>query len=174
MGRAGQSSEPDLADAMRHVDSTHFRRVLGHFASGIAVITAVDEDGPAGLSCQSFTSVSLDPPLVSFAPSKRSRSWPRIRRVGRFCANVLAADQERICRAFASSGGDKFSGVSWQLSAHGSPVIEGALSWVDCTIEVEYDAGDHVIVLGRVHDLDVGRDAPPLLFFRGGYGRFSA
>lgn len=172
MGQGGRGEDRTLATGRSPRDNAHFRQVLGHFASGVAVITTCDEQGPAGLTCQSFTAVSLDPPLVSFAPSRRSRSWPRIRRAGRFCANVLAADQEQVCRAFATSGRDKFTGVPWQLSAGGSPVIEGALSWVDCTIEAVYDGGDHLIVLGLVHDLDVAREGPPLVFFRGSYGSY--
>ena len=125
------------------------------------------------MAVSSFTSVSLDPPLVAFLPSKTSSTYAAIREHGSFCANVLAADQEDVCRAFAAKGGDKFAGVEWTPSVNGSPVLEGAVAWVDCTIEAVHAAGDHDIVIGRVQDLRVANAAVPLLFFQGGYGRFA-
>jgi 3-hydroxy-9,10-secoandrosta-1,3,5(10)-triene-9,17-dione monooxygenase reductase component len=153
------------------IDQAHFRNVLGHFGSGVAIITSVDGDEPVGMAVQSFSSLSLDPPYVFFAPAKTSTSWPRIRDTGRFCANILSEDQEELSRGFAISGGDKFAGVAWQKSSNGSPILEGCLAWIDCVIETEHDGGDHSIVIGRVLELDVERDGRPLLFFRGGYGR---
>ena len=149
-----------------------FRHVLGHFATGVAVITSLDRGKPVGFTCQSFGALSLDPPLVVFCPSKSSTTWPRIRRSGRFCANVLAADQERLGRSFAVSGADKFADVTWDTSDGGNPVLHDALAWVDGVIESEVEAGDHTIVLGRVRALAAMRDAEPLLFFRGGFGRY--
>jgi flavin reductase (DIM6/NTAB) family NADH-FMN oxidoreductase RutF len=125
------------------------------------------------MAVSSFTSVSLDPPLVAFLPSKTSSTYAAIREHGSFCANVLAADQEDVCRAFAAKGGDKFAGVSWAPGVTGAPVLEGAVAWVDCTIEAVHGAGDHDIVVGRVEDLGVANAAVPLLFFQGGYGRFA-
>jgi len=158
-------------DVPRIVDPQVLRDVLGHFASGVTVVTARTAEGPAGFTCQSFSSLSLDPPYVMFAPAKTSTSWPRIQGTGRFCANILGEDQEPLSRGFAVSGGDKFAGVPWHRSQNGSPILDGVLAWIDCTIEVEHDAGDHIIVVGRVLELDVERDGRPLLFFRGGYGR---
>ena len=150
--------------------------MLGHFATGVTVITGMSGesgDVPAGFTAQSFTAVSLDPPLVAVCPSRASASWPRIRAKGTFCANVLAADQEALARVFATRGADKFRGVGWVPSpATGSPLLDGALAWVDCRLEAEHDGGDHVIAVGRVVDLDVVGDGRPLLFYRGGYGRF--
>jgi flavin reductase (DIM6/NTAB) family NADH-FMN oxidoreductase RutF len=117
----------------------------------------------------SFVSVSLDPPLVAFLPSKHSRSWPRIRACGRFCVNVLAEHQAEVCRIFASSGIDKFAGVAWERNRRGIPVITGATAWIDCDLQAIHDAGDHYIVVGRVRELDVVSDTRPLLFFQGGY-----
>lgn len=155
------------------IEPGHFRTVLGHYATGVCVITGCDEQGHAtGLVVGSFTSVSLDPPLVAFFPDRKSTSWPRVRVRGRFCVNVLAEDQQDLCNGFASKGGDKFKGVGHRLSANGSPILDGVLAYVDCTIEDEIDAGDHTIVVGRVQNLLVERDAGPLLFFRGAYGRF--
>jgi len=147
-----------------------FRQVLGHFCTGVTVITTVDEDGPAGFACQSFAALSLDPPLVLFCPSRSSVTWPRIARAGHFCANVLAAGQEKLARVFGTSGTDKFAGVSWSPAPSGAPILAGALTWVGCTVEAVHEAGDHHVVLGRVTDLGaVGRERP-LLFYRGRYG----
>ncbi len=154
-------------------DAATFRTVLGHFCSGITIVTAVDGGAPVGLTCQSFASVSLDPPLVLFVPAKASNSWPHIRAARHFCANVLAEDQEALARRFALRGADKFAGVGWRAGPSGAPVLDGSLAYVDCEIEAVHDGGDHDIVVGRVVDLAVTREATPLLFFRGGYGRFA-
>ncbi|MDE0654832.1 MAG: flavin reductase family protein [bacterium] len=152
-------------------DSAEFRRVLGHYPTGVTVVTARSDDGPVGLAIGSFGSVSLDPPLVMFCPGKSSSSWPAIEASGSFCVNVLAEDQATVSSLFAGRDPDKFADVSWGTRATGSPVIEGCLAWIDCTIEVVHEAGDHWIVVGRVVDLGVGRpDEGPLIFFKGGYG----
>jgi flavin reductase (DIM6/NTAB) family NADH-FMN oxidoreductase RutF len=151
-----------------------FRRVLGHFPTGVAVVTSIGRDGPVGMAVGSFTSVSLDPPLVAFLPDRVSTSWPKIRATKRFCVNVLAADQEAVCRVFAQSGIDKFAHVDWSLSPGGLPTVAGALAWIECDLEAVHDAGDHFIVLGHVRQLDVAATVAPLVFFKGGYGRFAA
>jgi 3-hydroxy-9,10-secoandrosta-1,3,5(10)-triene-9,17-dione monooxygenase reductase component len=159
-------------------DDSRYRQVLGHFCTGVTVVTAVEttpegRKAPTGFTAQSFTSVSLAPPLVAMCPGAQILSWPAIRDAGVFCANILAHDQEALCRRFATRGVDKFEGVGWRPShATGSPVLEGALAWVDARIEDIHEAGDHLIVVGRVVDLDVAREGSPLLFYRGGYGRF--
>ena len=148
------------------------RDVLGHFATGVVVVTARADGGSLqGFTCQSFASLSLDPPLVSFAPSRASTTWPRIRGVGAFCVNVLAADHRELSVGFARSGAlDKFAGVDWCPAPSGAPVLEGVSAWIDCTLWAEYDGGDHTIVVGRVHDLGADPSRLPLLFYRGGYG----
>jgi len=166
---------PDLsAGAAPTGDSAHFRSVLGHFATGIAVVTGALDGVPAGLTCQSFVSLSLDPPLVGFCPSKRSRSWRRIEQSGAFCANVLTEDQEDVSRVFATSGADKFRGVGWRAAESGSPILHDVLAWVDCRIDARYDAGDHFIVVGRVLGMEAASHGRPLLAYRGGYGRFDS
>ncbi|GAA5054355.1 flavin reductase family protein [Thermocatellispora tengchongensis] len=157
------------------VDSRHFRNVLGRFATGVVAITAVDPDTgePCGLAANSFTSVSLDPPLVAFCVAHTSTSWPRVRAAATHCVNVLGERQQRVCDQLAAKGGDKFAGLAWHDSPGGNPVIDGALAWIDCAIEAEHVAGDHVIVVARVHGLDAHADGGPLVFFRGGYGRFA-
>jgi 3-hydroxy-9,10-secoandrosta-1,3,5(10)-triene-9,17-dione monooxygenase reductase component len=165
-------SEPGspLDGAVDVIDPHLMREVLGHFASGVTVVTAVDDDEPIGFTCQSFSSLSLDPPLVVFAPARTSRTWPRLRELGRFCVNVLAEDQDGLSAAFARSGEDKFAGVPWRPSRHGSPVLEGVVAWIDCALWAEYDGGDHTIVAARVLDLGADPGRRPLLFHRGGYG----
>lgn len=148
-----------------------FRDVLGRFASGVTVVTTISNDEPVGMTCQSFSSVSLEPPLVLFIPAKSSRSWPLIQRSGKFCVNFLAADQAELSNTMASRGTDKFGDVKWVPSAKtGSPILEGSLAHVDCTIHTVHEAGDHYVVIGRVVDLNTAEtDAEPLLFFQGKY-----
>lgn len=156
------------------IDSVRFREVLGSYPTGVTVITAIGEDGrPAGMAVGSFTSVSLDPPLVAFLPDRSSSSFPKIRTASSFCVNVLAADQESVCRAFATRGGDKFAGVDWEPASSGAPRLDGVAAWIDCDFESVQEAGDHYIVLGRVRELDSIDSRLPLVFFQGGYGRFS-
>lgn len=154
-------------------DSAKYRQVLGHFATGVTVITAASEGEPVGLAVGSFSSVSLDPPLVAFFAGKGSTSWPKIEAAGSFCVNILAEDQEEICRRFASKDDDKFAGLGWSPAGSGSPLLAGVLGWIDCDISSVIEAGDHYCVLGLVRDLHVEHDGAPLLFFRGGYGRFA-
>lgn len=155
------------------LDHARFREVLGHFATGVTVVSAMEDGEPVGFTCQSFTSLSLEPPMVAIVPAKSSTSWPRIAKAGAICVNILAADQEALCRAFAVSGGDKFSGVAWHPGMLGTPVIEGCLAWVECELEAIHDAGDHELVTGRVVDMAVA-GGQPLLFYRGGFGSFTS
>ncbi|AKJ12493.1 NADPH-flavin oxidoreductase [Streptomyces incarnatus] len=162
-------------DERAPVDPAEFRRVLGSFASGVTVITAPAADGerdPAGFACQSFASLSLEPPLVCFMVGRTSATWPRIARAGVFCVNVLGAGQDELCRAFAVSGADKFAGVAYDPApASGSPRLTGAAAWIDCTVHAVHPGGDHLIVVGRVDALGTeGRDEP-LLFHRGRFAR---
>ena len=161
------SGSPDVP---RIVDPGAMREVLGHFASGVTVVTALTADGPAGFTCQSFSSLSLDPPLVAFAPARSSQTWPALRAIGRFCVNVLAEGQDAVSQNFARSGVDKFARVPWSPSAHGSPVLDGVVAWIDGELWAEYDGGDHSIVVARVLDLGADPERRPLLFHRGSYG----
>jgi 3-hydroxy-9,10-secoandrosta-1,3,5(10)-triene-9,17-dione monooxygenase reductase component len=172
--RARPADGDAAAVGSRPVDHGHFRRVMGHVPTGVAVVTAMHEGVPAGLTVGSFTSVSLDPPLVAFTVIRQARSWPRIESAGAFCVNVLAADQEPLCRLFSSRETAKFRGVRWRPAGSGAPILEDVLAWVDCDTERVLEAGDHHLVIGRVRDLDVEHPAPPLLFYRGGYGRAEA
>lgn len=163
-----------MSSMRREIPAAAFRETLGHYPTGVAVVTGIAADGtPVGMVVGSFTSVSLDPPLVAFLPTKESGSWARLSTAVRFCVNVLAADQEDVCRRFASRAADKFDGVAWSAAPGGSPVLDGVVAWIECDHHQVVDGGDHWIVLGAVTDLAVARPALPLLFFQGGYGRFS-
>ncbi|MEW2624097.1 flavin reductase [Streptomyces sp. NPDC048106] len=153
-----------------------FREVLGHYPTGVVVVTAIDVTGrPTGMTIGSFTSVSLDPPLIAFLPGRRSGTFARMREAPAFCVNVLAADQEDLCRRFATggTGADRFAGVDWAPAPSGAPVLDGAVAWIDCGYHKVTEAGDHYVVLGRVNTLRVARPTRPLLFFQGGYGCFT-
>ncbi|MFF2505074.1 flavin reductase family protein [Streptomyces sp. NPDC058067] len=167
-------------DERAPLDPGEFRRVLGHFASGVTIITAPPSESgapPAGFACQSFSSLSLDPPLIAFMVARTSTTWPRIAAAGVFCVNVLGADQGPLCRSFAVSGADKFAGVDHDAApVTGSPRLAGAPAWIDCTIHAVHTGGDHLIVVGRVEALGTAADGDrsPLLFHQGTFGRFQA
>ena len=167
------SAEPQITQPGFEPEPRRFRQVLGHFCTGVTVITAlVDQAQPVGFACQSFAAVSLEPPLVLFCPSRRSATWPRIERVGHFCANVLTDGQRELSRAFgisAATGTDKFAGLRWSPCSSGAPVLEGALTWIGCAVQAVHEAGDHFVVIGRVIELGECAPNPPLLFYRGRY-----
>ncbi len=159
---------------MATIEQATYRQVLGHFPTGVTVVAGMDDDGrPVGLAVGSFFSLSLEPPLVGFAVTRTSGSWARMRDSAAFCVNVLGADQEDVCRVFASSGDDKFASVGWKATETGSPRIDGVLAWIDCELDAVHDGGDHEIVVGRVVGLDVGHEGDPLVFFRGGYANLA-
>jgi 3-hydroxy-9,10-secoandrosta-1,3,5(10)-triene-9,17-dione monooxygenase reductase component len=168
--RPGEDIEIAADDPEAMAAARRFRDVLGRFASGVTVVTTMSGDEPVGMTCQSFCSVSLDPPLVLFSPAKTSRAWPRIRQAGRFCINLLAADQAGLSNQMASRGSDKFAGVGWRPSPRtGSPVLDGTLGYVDCTVHAVYEAGDHYVVIGAVQELHSSDVPDPLLFYEGRY-----
>lgn len=162
------------------IDPARFRQVLGHFPTSVTVVAATAADGtPIGFTIGSFTSVSLDPPLVGFLPQVNSDRWAAINATGSFVVNELGAHQSELCWRFAKSSVlDPFEGVAWRPSPiTGSPIIDGAIAWIDCAIEGVVDAGDHHFVLGRVLELEhvdaeTDPDPNPLLFYRGQLGRF--
>ncbi|MFE5721162.1 flavin reductase family protein [Streptomyces erythrochromogenes] len=184
---------PDLRavgdDERAPVSPAEFRAVLGNFASGVTVITAppgADEDedgdgagggsggGPAGFACQSFASLSLDPPLVTFMVARTSTTWPRIARAGVFCVNILGAEQGELCRSFAVSGADKFAGVAHTPApVTGSPQLDAVPAWIDCRIHAVHTGGDHLIVVGRVVAMGAAGEGDPLLFHKGRFGRLA-
>ena len=159
--------------AMSGLDQARFREVLGHFATGVTIVTALEDGVPVGFTCQSFAALSLDPPMVILAPARSSTSWPRIAKAGAFCVNILGEHQEALCRAFAVSGGDKFDGVGWRPASRALRCIDGSLAVVECRLGDIFDGGDHELVTGHVVAMEVG-EGSPLLFYRGGFGRFAS
>jgi 3-hydroxy-9,10-secoandrosta-1,3,5(10)-triene-9,17-dione monooxygenase reductase component len=151
------------------VDQTEFRSVLGHFCTGVTVVTGRDGDTLAGFACQSFAALSLDPPLVLCCPSKTSRTWPVLAAAGRFAVNVLAEDQQEVSAVFGTRGQDKYARVGWRPAPSGAPLLDGVLTWIDCALEAVHEAGDHYVVIGRVTALGTPSDARQLLFHRGRY-----
>jgi flavin reductase (DIM6/NTAB) family NADH-FMN oxidoreductase RutF len=153
------------------IDPSDFRRVLGHFASGVTLITTCDADArPAGLTASAFTSVSLDPPLVLVCVDHKAQSFPALAESRRFAVNILRGDQEHLSRRFASTRLDKFDGVAFVLSDLGLPLIEGALAHIECVTVNAHAEGDHTIFVGRVERAATG-DGEPLLYYRGRYAR---
>ncbi|MEU6106464.1 flavin reductase family protein [Streptomyces flaveolus] len=167
-----RSSGERCPDGRQHIDADHFRNVLGRFASGVTVVASADEDGrPAGLACQSFASLSLDPPLVLVCVGRTSSSWPKVEAAGRFGISVLAEDQQAVCAALGRRGGDKFAGVDWSLSRNGAVRIDGALAHIDCAVRNVVEAGDHYVVIARVLELTAREEGTPLLYFRSDFAK---
>lgn len=157
------------------VEPRRLRTVAGRFTTGVVAVTALrgSDGAPAGLAVNSFTSVSLDPPLVLFCVARTSTSWPDVRSADRFCVNILGEGQRDLSARFATSGSDKFGEASWTPSPGGAPVLDGSIGWIECSVEEEIPAGDHDVVIARVHELDTHHEDSPLLFFRGLYGRYA-
>jgi 3-hydroxy-9,10-secoandrosta-1,3,5(10)-triene-9,17-dione monooxygenase reductase component len=162
-------------------DAQQFRTVLGHFPTGVTIVSGLDGADPVGFTIGSFTSVSLDPPLVGFLPMKDSATWAAMAESGSFCVNVLSRDQADLCWKFAKSGneGDRYTDVEWHAAPTGSPIIDRAVAWIDCSVEEVFEMGDHYFVLGRVVALEADADHDeqgpfPLLFFKGTLGGFAA
>jgi flavin reductase (DIM6/NTAB) family NADH-FMN oxidoreductase RutF len=151
-------------------DGQEFRRILGHYPTGVCVVTALSGSEPVGMVVGSFTSVSLDPALVAFLPDRRSRTWAKIETTGYFCVNILAERQQWICATLKSNAETSFATIPHRLSESGLPIIDGVVAWIDCQLDAIHEAGDHFIAIGRVRALDVERPAPPLVFLRGQYG----
>ncbi|MPZ89460.1 MAG: flavin reductase [Nitriliruptorales bacterium] len=146
-----------------------FRRVLGRFPTGVTIVTAQAADRPVGMAVNSFTSVSLDPPLILFCAARSSTTWPHIRSAGAFTVNVLGEDHGALCRVFAHKGTDRFNGVRYRTGATGAPVLDGVAAHLDCRIDALHTAGDHVIVVGRVEDHHADDRVRPLVFHGGTY-----
>jgi 3-hydroxy-9,10-secoandrosta-1,3,5(10)-triene-9,17-dione monooxygenase reductase component len=151
-------------------DARAFRDALGRFPTGVAFVTALADGGPAGLIVSSLTSVSLEPPLLSFCPARRSLTWSRMRRSRRFGVNVLGRGHERFARSASPPGADRFAGVDWELGPGGVPLITGALAALECDIVAEHPAGDHWIVVGHVRSILMSPLDDPLVFFAGAMG----
>lgn len=158
------------------IDESEFRRVIGHFATGVAVVTSCMDDGAGcGLTVSSVASVSLDPTLVLVCLAHDCDTHDWLQRAGFFAANFIEEGKgETIARRFAGSGtDDKFRGLAWHTERTGAPVLDDALAWLDCRVVAAHPAGDHTIFVGEVLAADA-REGTPLLYYRGGYGRFAS
>lgn len=162
------------SNKVREFAAADYRRVLGNYPTGVCVITALIDGEPVGMVVGSFTSLSLDPPLVAYMPDKASKTYATLEGAESFAANFLGSSQEEVCQRLASKTlTDKWSAIAWHHGASGAPLLDDAVGWIECTLENRFEGGDHWIVVGRVMDLGVQSDSLPLLFFQGGYGRFS-
>lgn len=151
-------------------DQREYRDAMGGFASGITIITTHGPDGPVGFTCQSFYSVSIDPPLISFSVARTSKSLAAVREHGQVVVNFLSAEQQHLSGQFARSGTDKWAGVDWYPSeSNGAPTLAGGTGWVAGEIEREIEAGDHLIFLVAVSGISTDPERAPLLFYRGKY-----
>lgn len=156
------------------IDSGTLRRVLGAFPTGVTALAALVEETPVGMAANSFTSVSLDPPLVSVCVATNSRTWPRLRSATRLGVSVLGHEQETASRNLASrDAADRFAGLRWRTNEDGAVFLEGASAWLECSAEREIRAGDHDIVLLRVHRLGTEPAIPPLIFHGSRYRRLA-
>jgi len=157
------------------VDQLEFRRVMGHFATGVTIVTTHDGDGKlGGLTANSVASVSLEPAMVLVCVDKKSDSYPMFAASNCFAINVLSKGQETLSRRFAKSGGDKFTGVGFTLGVTGAPLLSDTIAHIECTVRHAFEAGDHTIYVGEAMDIGVASEEDPLLYFRGGYRNLSA
>lgn len=153
------------------MDEFRFRDLCGRFATGVTIVTAFDaEDRPAGMTVNSFASVSLDPPLISVAIDHAASAFPALRAAERWTVNILEAHQEALSRRFAAVDRDRFDGVGWHRGTEGELLLEGVLAWIVCRRWKAIEAGDHTILIGEVTGGDAAEQGRPLLFYRGGYG----
>ncbi|MGO9450027.1 MAG: flavin reductase family protein [Candidatus Binataceae bacterium] len=151
------------------IEKNELRRVMGHFATGVTVITTFRKSGEIhGLTANAFTSVSLVPPLLLICVDKKAESYACFDETKVFTVNILASDQEDLSRRFAISGGQKFEGVSYRSGANGAPILAGTVGYIECKVTAAHDGGDHTIYVGEIEQAET-RDTKPLLFFRGGY-----
>ncbi|MEE2057289.1 flavin reductase family protein [Rhodococcus artemisiae] len=155
------------------IDQGLFREVMGHYPTGVAVVTGRADDGELlALVVGTFSSVSLEPPLVSFMPMKTSKSFDKLRRCDSVCINILGGEQEDLVSTIARRWENKFDGIDWFGSPSGDPVLEQSVAWIDARITNTLDAGDHWIILCSVNDMAVTNPVVPLIYFQGGYGSF--
>lgn len=153
------------------LDEMSIRGAMSEFTTGVTIITTEEGGENYGFACQSFSSLSLDPPMILFTVMKTSRSWPHVKESGTFCVNVLAEDQESISAAFGRRGGEKFTTGTWELTPLGNPLLRGSSVWIDCTVADVHEGGDHWIVTANIESIGQREDAKPLIYHRGSYAR---
>ena len=153
------------------LDARKFRDIMGTFTTGVTIVTTMDNDTPYGITANSFTSVSLSPPLVMFCLGKSSTNFEAFMASDCFAVNILSSQQGALSTRFATFEGDRFDGLNWTAWDTGAPILENVIGAIDCRLEATHDAGDHVIMLGLVVRAEMKNNAPPLLYFKGGYER---
>jgi flavin reductase (DIM6/NTAB) family NADH-FMN oxidoreductase RutF len=171
----GSTPDPanELASGSAHIDPRDFRNALGTFATGVTIVTAMGGDGkPYGLTCNSFASVSINPPLVLWSLGTYSQGLPVFQNASHFAVNVLGVSQQPLAAKFAKASSNKFDGVKWKVGLGEAPLIADSVAHFQCRVASRYYGGDHVIFLGAVEAYTYNRKEP-LLFVRGGYGRFT-
>ena len=154
-------------------DTQQLRQVLSSFPTGVTAIAALVDGQPVGMAVNSFTSVSLDPPMVLVCINRASTTWPALAGVPMFGVSVLADGHQRACRQLSARGGDRFADVAWHATSQGAVILDGAAAWLECSLESRHEAGDHDIVVLRVHDLDGDRNVAPLVFHGSGFRRLA-
>ncbi len=152
------------------LDKRHFRDVMGTFATGVTIITTIVDGVTHGITANSFTSVSLDPPLVLFCLGCSSTNFDAFMTTDCFAVNILADGQSELSSRFAMYEGDRFEGIRWSHWTTGAPILDGVVAAIDCHCEARHDAGDHILIIGRAARAELLTDVPPLLFHRGAYG----
>jgi flavin reductase (DIM6/NTAB) family NADH-FMN oxidoreductase RutF len=163
----------ELSSGSSALDPRDFRNALGTFATGVTIITAVADDGkPYGLTCNSFASVSINPPLVLWSLGMYSQGLPIFQNASHFAVNVLGVSQQALATKFAKPGVDRFAGVDWKPGLGNAPLLAGCVAWFQCRAANRYYGGDHVIFLGAVEAYAYNKQEP-LLFLAGGFGRFA-
>ena len=153
------------------MDKRHFRSVLGKFATGVTIITTIENQHPKGITANSFTSVSLEPPLVLFCLGKESTNFQAFNVANFFAVNILSNEQTALSNRFAAYDGDRFDGVNWKNWETGAPILDGAIAAIDCIRKKLIDAGDHIIILGEVLRAEKLSEQDPLIYFNGKYAK---
>lgn len=158
-----QQTEP----LQQPLDQRSFRDILGRFATGVVLVTAQTAQGPVGMAVNSFTSVSLSPPLVALCAAHTSTTWPDIRAAGSFAVTILGEAHAELCRLFSRHGADRFAGRDWARTRAGHPIPADGLGWLDCEITVIHPAGDHELVIASAAEGALADSAEPLVFHAG-------
>ncbi|WP_231702891.1 flavin reductase family protein [Tsukamurella asaccharolytica] len=151
------------------LDGLRLREVMGHYPTGVVVVTGLTADGEIlAMVVGTFSSVSLDPPLVSFMPMRTSRTFDRLRECETLCINVMGGGEEEVVATIARRWENKLDGIGWKPAPSGAPVLDASIAWLEASMSQIIEAGDHWIVLCEVHEVEVNDPVPPLIFLQGG------
>ncbi|GHO89099.1 flavin reductase family protein [Dictyobacter formicarum] len=154
------------------IDSTDYQHIMGYFATGVAVITTLHHSQPIGFTAHTFSAISRDPALISCCAGDGATIWPLIEAASTFCVNILSEKQQNISHIFSRAGGVRFQTTEYSRATSGTPILPGGLAWIECSVAALYPAGDQLIVLGRVHQMETLQEGKPLVAYRGQFGTF--